>query len=90
VCQRVVVEGKVQGVGFRAWAQRKACSLGIRGWIRNLSDGRVEALLCGESSLLEEMRRLLARGPAGAEVRGIRVTEAHCSDSPYFEVRPTV
>ena len=49
---RVVVTGRVQGVGYRVWAARNAKALGLRGWVRNRRDGAVEALFAGEAAAL--------------------------------------
>ena len=54
MCRRALVSGTVQGVGYRAFARRAALELGIRGHARNLPDGRVEVLACGEAAALEE------------------------------------
>lgn len=73
---RILVSGRVQGVGFRAFAQRQADRLGIDGWVRNLEDGRVEALAAGEEAAVAEFIDALRRGPLIARVAGIEVMEA--------------
>lgn len=73
---RVLVSGRVQGVGFRAFAQRQADRLGIDGWVRNLPDGRVEALAAGEETAVAEFVEALRRGPLIARVAGVEVAEA--------------
>lgn len=65
------VSGRVQGVGFRFFAQREAKSLGLRGWVRNLPDGRVEVYAMGDERSLKKFRKLLASGPASAHVIGV-------------------
>jgi len=67
------IKGKVQGVGFRAFTKEQADRLGVTGYVKNLPDGRVEALIEGRESLLEEMIRRLKTGPPGAEVKGIEI-----------------
>jgi acylphosphatase len=62
------VRGSVQGVGFRFFARRTALSLGLRGYVRNLADGSVEALAEGPGADLETLLSALRRGPAGARV----------------------
>jgi len=58
VCRRVVVRGRVQGVGFRYWVRRRANSLGIAGWVRNLPDGRsLEALAQAEPAVLDHREK---------------------------------
>jgi acylphosphatase len=69
--KRLVISGRVQGVGYRAWMVQKAAELGISGWVRNRADGSVEALIAGEVAAVEEMARLCRRGPRLAEVSSI-------------------
>lgn len=64
----VVVQGRVQGVYFRASAQNKARRLGLRGWIRNCADGRVEFVAEGERSTLEQLLSWLQTGPPSATI----------------------
>ena len=70
---RVQVRGRVQGVFFRAEARARAESLGVAGWIRNLPDGRVEAVFEGEDDHVESMVEWCRRGPTGAEVEAVDV-----------------
>ena len=70
---RVYVSGKVQGVFFRSETADLAQSLGINGWVRNLSDGRVEALFEGEKEQVEEEIEFCRRGPLGAHVRDLDI-----------------
>lgn len=65
---RVVITGRVQGVGFRAWAVQQARTLGLRGCIRNRADGAVEAEMAGDPDAVARMRDLLAQGPPLARV----------------------
>lgn len=65
---RVLVSGIVQGVGFRAWAQRQAQRLEVSGWVRNRDDGNVELLLEGGEEAVSEMITLLHEGPRAAMV----------------------
>jgi len=67
-----IISGRVQMVMFRDFTQRKARSLGITGWVRNLPDGTVEVVAQGERPVLEELLRKLHRGPLLAKVAGIR------------------
>ncbi len=68
----VWVEGRVQGVFFRDSTQRKAISLGLTGWVRNLRDGRVEALFVGEEGVCRQALDYVAVGPASAIVTGVK------------------
>lgn len=86
-CIHCRVSGVVQGVFFRASAREQARSLGLVGWVRNLPDGRVEVLACGEESRLEAMLDWLREGPPHANVSGVDF-EWQEPDSDYvdFEV----
>ena len=70
---RVFVAGRVQGVAFRHSARIKAKKLGITGWIKNLDDGRVEAVLEGEKNTVEKMIQWIKRGPVLASVDEVEV-----------------
>jgi acylphosphatase len=63
-----IVEGDVQGVGFRAFVQRQAINLRLKGWVRNLWDGNVEVLAEGERTHLNKLLDALWRGPSGSHV----------------------
>lgn len=71
ICRRCFVSGRVQGVFFRASARHEAEQLGLTGYARNLSDGRVEILVCGELSAVEDFCSWLSRGPQQADVNNI-------------------
>jgi len=73
VCVRCIVSGRVQGVFFRATAQRKALELKISGWARNLPDGRVEVLACGDEANVKELQDWLWQGPPHARVTDVSV-----------------
>ena len=63
-----LIQGRVQGVGFRWFVQREAAELELRGWVRNTEDGDVEVVAAGEAGNLDELRASLRRGPRGARV----------------------
>ncbi len=67
----VRVSGRVQQVGFRMWTYRQAQQLGVRGWVRNLPDGRVEACLAAAPETLEQMLAVLRQGPPMARVDAV-------------------
>jgi len=71
----LVVEGRVQGVFFRASTQSTAVSLGLTGWVRNVSDGTVEVHAVGDRDALDRFIRWCWQGPPGARVTGVRVSE---------------
>lgn len=66
--KKLFVSGRVQGVGYRYWAKSQADELKVSGWVRNLEDGRVEALLCGEPLAIHEFVSRAKKGPAQALV----------------------
>ena len=72
---RVVVAGRVQGVGFRAFTQRRARMLKLTGFVRNLADGRVEAVIEGQSKSIDELVLKLRSGPRAARVADVQVKE---------------
>ena len=69
----VMIAGRVQGVGYRAWIEREAARLGLSGWVRNRRSGEVEAVFAGAQKAVEEMVTLTAAGPADADVLEVRV-----------------
>lgn len=88
---RVLIEGYVQGVGFRDFARRSALKLAIAGWVRNRPDGTVEALISGAPANVEKMIGELRRGPLGAHVRVVQLAEAGDAQwkAGVFQVRST-
>ncbi|HKJ10231.1 MAG TPA: acylphosphatase [Gammaproteobacteria bacterium] len=71
LCWRCLVSGRVQGVFFRASARDRALQLGVTGYARNLRDGRVEVVACGERSALDALREWLWQGPPAAQVQQV-------------------
>jgi acylphosphatase len=84
--RRYVVQGRVQGVGFRWFVQRRAAALGITGYVRNLDDGEVEVLAMGSAQSLERLREELGRGPVGARVSAVQESEAPAAGYRSFEI----
>lgn len=84
------VAGRVQGVGYRAWLVREARRNGIAGWVRNRSDGTVEALLSGERDALQAVLTACRRGPPAAQVTSIEESFAEPPEGPGFIQRPTL
>lgn len=66
-----LIAGKVQGVNFRSWTKSQADSLGLKGWVRNLEDGRVEVLAQGDEQALFDFKGRLAQGPTFSNVEKI-------------------
>jgi len=87
VARRVRIAGRVQGVFFRAWTQEKARDLGVSGWVRNCSDGSVEAHLEGEESALETLIAQVRNGPPAAQVEQVTVEDAEEEGREGFVVR---
>ena len=92
-CTRFFIGGRVQGVGYRYGAQQAARRCGATGWVRNLSDGRVEVYACADASALGELETWLRQGPAGAEVATVTRANADAGEGEStvggFQIRPT-
>ena len=82
VCKRCLVSGKVQGVFYRASTAERAGVLGIDGYAKNLPDGRVEVLACGEDAKVKELIDWLWKGPPAAKVQSVDVQEADLGQVP--------
>jgi acylphosphatase len=85
----IVIEGLVQGVGYRWFAARRAEGLGLAGYVRNLYDGSVEVEAQGDRSLLEELIKELNVGPRSAQVKGMKIEWKELRPGEYtrFEIR---
>lgn len=83
----VFVSGRVQGVGFRASTRREAARKDVDGWVKNLEDGRVEAVFEGEQSAVEDMVTWCESGPATARVEDVSAEWAEPSGHTEFEIR---
>jgi acylphosphatase len=83
----VLISGTVQGVGYRFSTQDMALLLKLAGWVRNLRDGRVEAVFAGPPSQVEEMLRWCHKGPPAAVVTNVTVTYEPSEGLQGFEVR---
>jgi acylphosphatase len=80
ICRRSFVSGRVQGVFYRASCVRKAQSLGLTGFARNLSDGRVEVLACGEQHAVEQFIGWLWEGSPASKVSHVATSEVDTAD----------
>jgi acylphosphatase len=95
VVRHIVVRGRVQGVGYRAFVEREALVLGLEGWVRNCRDGTVEALFAGEAEVIETMIATCRRGPYAARVDQIDQRDGSSADvrlrrpGDVFSVLPT-
>lgn len=86
----LLIRGHVQGVSFRYYTRQQALAKGVCGWVRNLWDGRVEAVLQGDESSVQEVIRWCKRGPTSAHVDEVRVEwETPQEEFSKFEIRMT-
>ena len=76
VARRFVIAGRVQGVGFRVFTEAAATREGVHGFVQNLPDGRVEALVEGDEEAVDRVEMKIRRGPAGARVESVDVEPA--------------
>jgi acylphosphatase len=76
VHRHLIIRGRVQGIGYRAWTEVTAVERGIEGWVRNRRDGSVEAMFSGEEDDVAAMIAQCRRGPPGARVEAIDQREA--------------
>ena len=86
IAKRWFVRGRVQGVGYRYFAQHAATGLGLTGYTRNLDDGRVEVYAAGSPEKLSDLAGMLHRGPRWSDVRGVEEQEAELRSYGSFEI----
>lgn len=72
---RIIINGDVQGISFRYYAKKEAQSLGVKGWVRNTSDGNVEIVVEGKREKLKEFVTWCKKGPTFAKVKNVKVVE---------------
>jgi acylphosphatase len=72
IIRQVTIRGRVQGVGFRYWVEQQAMARDLEGWVRNRSDGSVEALFAGPADVVSEMIASCRRGPPSARVEAVQ------------------
>ena len=89
IAVRLLIRGRVQGVGYRWWARTQALRLNLDGWVRNRADGSVELLAAGSRGDVEQLIALCRRGPPAAAVTSIERFDADIPPQPGFEERPT-
>jgi acylphosphatase len=94
--RQVMIRGRVQGVGYRAWVEQRAMARELEGWVRNRRDGSVEALFAGSADVVSDMIAQCRRGPSSARVEAVQ-EEAASSDAlnlrragEGFSVLPTI
>jgi acylphosphatase len=85
--RRFLISGRVQGVGYRYFAERAAHEVGVTGWARNLDDGRVEVHANGTAAQLDDFEGRLRTGPRFADVRSVELQEAAVLELSGFHIR---
>lgn len=84
----LIISGRVQGVSYRVSAWEKARELSLTGWVRNLTDGRVEIVIEGDTETLDQMTAWAGQGPRFADVSDVSVTEHSATgEFPDFQIR---
>lgn len=87
IARRYVVSGRVQGVGFRRFVERKAVELGVRGWVRNRDDGSVEVYATGLADQLAALEGPLWKGPLWSRVESVRSEQAQVLQYRDFRIQ---
>ena len=90
IAKRLIIAGRVQGVGYRDWMVPEAERLGVHGWVRNRGGGEVEALIAGDVDAVEELARQCRRGPRMAHVSSITEEPAEPPEEEGFRRVPSV
>jgi acylphosphatase len=88
---RLMIRGRVQAVGYRAWTVDQAIRLGLRGWVRNRADGAVEAVAVGDAAAVQHLIDACRQGPSLARVSAVDVQPVDATEagSAGFVQRPT-
>ncbi|HQR53078.1 MAG TPA: acylphosphatase [Burkholderiales bacterium] len=89
ICRRLVISGRVQGVAYRVSMVDAAMRLGVRGWVRNRSNGDVEATVQGTPEAVEAIIEWARRGPSLAVVDNVQIEDAPVESFRRFETRST-
>jgi acylphosphatase len=90
ITMNIRIEGDVQGIGFRDFAIREATARKLKGWVRNRTDGSVEAVASGPRTVVESFITACVKGPRGARVTAFNLMPTEAPDSLGFMRRPTV
>ncbi|WP_312331266.1 acylphosphatase [Acinetobacter variabilis] len=83
----LIIQGKVQGVGYRRWFEQQAIQLGLKGFVRNLETGEVEAVIVGKEAIVREMIQFSRTGPQGAEVTAIHQQSLNLQDTDFQDFK---
>jgi acylphosphatase len=84
--KRWLISGRVQGVGFRYFVQKRSTELGLAGWVKNLDDGRVEVYAAGSPEKLAELSAALHAGPISSDVRTVEQRDDHVANVSGFRI----
>ena len=87
--KKLTIHGRVQGVAYRAWLSQEAVKKDIHGWVKNRSDGTVEALLHGPDNEVEALIEASRNGPPIAEVTKVEIDDVDFGGPALFEIHPT-
>jgi acylphosphatase len=87
VQKHIFISGRVQGVGFRAFIRREAAVLNIKGWAKNLVDGRVETIIQGDKKKVSQMIAKLREGPSYAKVENLNINDEKPTDFSDFKIK---
>ncbi|KXS50323.1 MAG: acylphosphatase [Halanaerobium sp. 4-GBenrich] len=87
VQKHIFISGRVQGVGFRAFIRREAAVLNIKGWAKNLVDGRVEVVIQGNKDKVSQMIAKLREGPSFAKVKNLKINDEEPTDFSDFKIK---
>ena len=90
VAKHLIIHGRVQGVSYRAWMVGAAQARNVSGWVRNIHDGTVEAVVSGDEADLQDLINSCYDGPAMANVTGIDISDAEPPASDGFEQKPSL
>jgi acylphosphatase len=89
VARRIIVSGRVQGVGFRFFVREVAALEAVQGWVRNLADGRVETWAVGDRDAVDRLERRVRRGPPAARVNHVEIVQEDAPAHPPGSFRIT-
>ncbi len=89
IARHLTITGKVQGVWYRAWTVETARSLGLTGWVRNRTDGSVEAVVEGDESAVDQFLAQAQHGPAAARVAAVEFEDVAFQNLSDFQKQPT-
>ncbi|MEK5759498.1 MULTISPECIES: acylphosphatase [Acinetobacter] len=83
----LIIQGKVQGVGYRRWFEQQAIQLGLKGFVRNLETGEVEAVIVGKEAIVREMIQYSRTGPQRAKVTAIHQQSLNLQDADFQDFK---